>query len=146
MVGATKLVYFGGISPTCGLCRRIGRVTPKRVTAPFGRGSSTTGSAGGCANTSAPYKRPAARIGIVKARMLMAQLRESSERSAHRIMMMPACKQKTAGTTYLQSPPRIGYNRSMSVLIILQGPEAGRHFTLAQERTTLGRNTDCAIP
>lgn len=34
----------------------------------------------------------------------------------------------------------------MSVLIILQGPEAGRHFTLSDERTTLGRNTDCAVP
>lgn len=40
----------------------------------------------------------------------------------------------------------IGYNIRMSVLIILHGPETGRHFLLGQERTTLGRNTDCDIP
>ncbi len=40
----------------------------------------------------------------------------------------------------------IGYNIRMSVLIILHGPETGRHFPLTRERTTLGRNTDCDIP
>src|SRR5260370_6388635 len=34
----------------------------------------------------------------------------------------------------------------MSVLIILRGPDTGRHFPLRQDRTTLGRNIDCAIP
>ncbi|MSQ93465.1 MAG: FHA domain-containing protein [Gemmataceae bacterium] len=34
----------------------------------------------------------------------------------------------------------------MSVLIILHGPETGRHFPVSQERTVLGRNTDCDIP
>lgn len=34
----------------------------------------------------------------------------------------------------------------MSVLIILHGPEAGRHVSLSGARTTLGRNTDCNIP
>lgn len=34
----------------------------------------------------------------------------------------------------------------MSVLIILHGPEVGRHFPLTDQRTTLGRNTDCTIP
>lgn len=34
----------------------------------------------------------------------------------------------------------------MSVLIILRGPDTGRHFALHNERTTLGRNTDCTIP
>lgn len=33
----------------------------------------------------------------------------------------------------------------MSVLVILRGPEAGRHFTLPTTRTTLGRNTDCSV-
>ena len=34
----------------------------------------------------------------------------------------------------------------MSVLIILRGPETGRHFPLRKERAILGRNADCAIP
>ena len=34
----------------------------------------------------------------------------------------------------------------MSVLIILRGPDTGRHFPLRQDRTTLGRNIDCTIP
>jgi serine phosphatase RsbU (regulator of sigma subunit) len=34
----------------------------------------------------------------------------------------------------------------MSVLIVLRGPDTGRHFPLHQDRTTLGRNLDCAIP
>jgi sigma-B regulation protein RsbU (phosphoserine phosphatase) len=34
----------------------------------------------------------------------------------------------------------------MSVLIILRGPDMGRHFPLHKDRTTLGRNIDCAIP
>lgn len=34
----------------------------------------------------------------------------------------------------------------MSFLIILHGPEAGRHLSLSSNRTTLGRNTDCGIP
>jgi serine phosphatase RsbU (regulator of sigma subunit) len=34
----------------------------------------------------------------------------------------------------------------MSILIILHGPETGKSFPLSQDRTTLGRNTDCAIP
>lgn len=34
----------------------------------------------------------------------------------------------------------------MSVLIILRGPETGRHFSLQKDRTTLGRNNDCSIP
>jgi|ERR1051325_5203218 pSer/pThr/pTyr-binding forkhead associated (FHA) protein len=33
----------------------------------------------------------------------------------------------------------------MSVIVILRGPEAGKYFSLAKERTTLGRNTDCDI-
>src|SRR5262249_29915863 len=37
-------------------------------------------------------------------------------------------------------------NISMSVLIILRGPDMGRHFPLDQDRTTLGRNTDSSIP
>jgi sigma-B regulation protein RsbU (phosphoserine phosphatase) len=46
----------------------------------------------------------------------------------------------------LHSPPLIGYNIPMSVLIILRGPEAGRHFPLDKDRTVLGRNADCSIP
>lgn len=34
----------------------------------------------------------------------------------------------------------------MSVLIILRGPDTGRHFALHQNRTSLGRNSDCSIP
>jgi serine phosphatase RsbU (regulator of sigma subunit) len=34
----------------------------------------------------------------------------------------------------------------MSVLVILRGPDMGRHFPLQKDRTTLGRNNDCAIP
>ena len=34
----------------------------------------------------------------------------------------------------------------MSVLIILRGPETGRHFPLQKDRTTLGRHADCSIP
>ena len=34
----------------------------------------------------------------------------------------------------------------MSVLILLRGPEAGRHFPLEKDRTTLGRNADCSVP
>src|SRR5262245_12078443 len=34
----------------------------------------------------------------------------------------------------------------MSVLIILHGPDAGRHISLSGERTVLGRNADCTIP
>lgn len=33
----------------------------------------------------------------------------------------------------------------MGVVIILQGPDAGRHFPLKQERATVGRNTDCTV-
>lgn len=34
----------------------------------------------------------------------------------------------------------------MSVLTILHGPETGRHLSLSDTRTTLGRNADCTIP
>lgn len=34
----------------------------------------------------------------------------------------------------------------MGVLIILRGPETGRHFPLKENRTTLGRSVDCDIP
>lgn len=34
----------------------------------------------------------------------------------------------------------------MSVLIILHGPDAGRHITLSGDRVLLGRNADCNIP
>src|SRR6516164_1674548 len=34
----------------------------------------------------------------------------------------------------------------MNVLIIMRGPDTGRHFSLKSDRTTLGRNLDCAIP
>jgi serine phosphatase RsbU (regulator of sigma subunit) len=34
----------------------------------------------------------------------------------------------------------------MSVLVILHGPEAGRHISLAADPTILGRNADCTIP
>ena len=33
----------------------------------------------------------------------------------------------------------------MGVIIILQGPEAGRHFPMPHERATLGRNSDCVV-
>ena len=33
----------------------------------------------------------------------------------------------------------------MGIIIILQGPDAGRHFSLKDGRATFGRNTDCSI-
>jgi serine phosphatase RsbU (regulator of sigma subunit)/pSer/pThr/pTyr-binding forkhead associated (FHA) protein len=33
----------------------------------------------------------------------------------------------------------------MGVIVILRGPDAGRQFALARDRTTLGRNADCTV-
>ena len=33
----------------------------------------------------------------------------------------------------------------MGVIVILRGPDVGKHFPLLNDRSTLGRNTDCTV-
>ena len=39
----------------------------------------------------------------------------------------------------------VGYNKRMSAIVILRGPESGRQFPIGEGRTILGRNAECDV-
>src|SRR5262245_3240332 len=76
IVGARKFLYAGGKRPTAGPLRRIGRVTPKRTSAPGGNGSSA-GSCGCAATTLKATSNATPMRGTLKRRDLMADSGEN---------------------------------------------------------------------